>query len=221
MPISTIFRGYKKMRPAKQVASFEDMSIKDPVLSKFVHLRTGSTKLFYFRLHPDSGHTKLDSLPSREAGVVLLNPLDLKDEVFGSEGPTVSRYLFAIDQDGIQVGKEDVETLALRRRLTHTNLCPKTAYFGGEVFFLSDDHVILTRNSGRYGLPSFSNSNPAEELHAFQMRWTKAVECWRICGYSTYLTAADLETPEQFKKRNWNGRIFAQASSQIFARTLK
>ena len=157
MPIAEYFPSQGLQNPAKVPYPYEDLPLTAAPLSDFVVYRKENDANWshYFLLTELGGTNPQNAAPAGSVAP-LLNVLHISNEEFGDYGPNKTRYLYAIDDAGIHVGKERCATIAKRQGLTHTNLCSQ-AYFAGEVFFVEPTRLILSPNSGRFGFSPGAN----------------------------------------------------------------
>ncbi len=93
----------------------------------------------------------------------------------GRQGDPQTRYLWTIDEHGVNIGWELTPMGTPRGHIVHTNLSPDGAYIAGEVWFTSETEVVLNAYSGRYGV-----GNPETTADMFQA----AVQIWERLGYT-------------------------------------
>lgn len=79
-----------------------------------------------------------------------------------------SMYLWIIDENGLRIILESTPNLqAARGIVCHSNITAgQRALQGGEVWFLSEDSVMLNFNSGRYGAAT------TDHEEAVELYWT-------------------------------------------------
>lgn len=215
MAIADYFQGHGLQQPAKTPLKYEDIPLTGEPLRDFVFYRreVGTNWSQYFLLTEEGGIAPQSVAPVGSA-TPLLNPIDIKDEEFGKYGPNKTRYLYAIDDEGIHVGLERSDCIAIRRALTHTNLCTK-AYFGGEVFFIEPGRVILTPNSGRFGFSPGANADNG--FDSYQARWKGTLDLWTALGFTVHPTVSDFTLPHVPPDRGWSGRLLIQVGQEMIA----
>jgi hypothetical protein len=110
--------------------------------------------------------TPADGLQSRLSG-------RFDDVVEGTHGDRGTRYLWTIDERGINAARESTPWPTPRGNIVHTNLS-REASIGGEVWFGPDNTVTINAGSGRFG--DGAGITPAQ--------WDSAANAWRSLGYT-------------------------------------
>lgn len=85
-----------------------------------------------------------------------------------------TKYIWTIDERGINIGWKLTPFETPRGNIIHTNLSPDGAYIGGEAWFISDSTIIINAGSGRYG-----DGNPMVTAENF----LAAVRMWENLAY--------------------------------------
>ena len=93
--------------------------------------------------------------------------------VLGKHGDDATRYLWTIDERGINTALERTPWPTERRFLVHTNLSSR-ASMGGEAWFGPGNTVMINAGSGRYG---YDAGRTLQE-------WNAAVRYWQELGYN-------------------------------------
>jgi hypothetical protein len=93
--------------------------------------------------------------------------------VEGAHGDVATKYLWTIDDRGINIGLESTPFPTARGNIVHTNISSR-ASIGGEAWFGSDRTVTINAGSGRFG----------DNAGVTQTQWNAAVEYWESLGYS-------------------------------------
>jgi hypothetical protein len=92
--------------------------------------------------------------------------------VTGAHNDPETKYLWTIDERGINIALEKTPFPTRRGFIVHTNLSTRAA-FGGEAWFGSDNSVTINAGSGRFG----ANAGRTEA------QWSAAAGYWRSLGY--------------------------------------
>jgi len=98
-----------------------------------------------------------------------------------------SKYLWALDKDGLKVVREDTKfkPAIKRKTVSHTNLTGGgNAYSAGEVWFINDNTVYLNAGSAAYG--ENHKPNPISNYE-----YKKAIEAWELAGYKVIKVPID------------------------------
>ncbi|MBC7387784.1 MAG: hypothetical protein H7329_01110 [Opitutaceae bacterium] len=104
-----------------------------------------------------------------------------KNVIKGSAGEAATKYLWTIDNRGINVALEQTQAATSRGFITHTNIS-STAYAGGEVWFTDEKSVFINAKSARFGGASMTTE-----------QWAAAKSSWEAIGYK--VEAADFKPP--------------------------
>ncbi|WP_241556005.1 TIGR04388 family protein [Leptospira yasudae] len=91
--------------------------------------------------------------------------------VVGEYGSPSKKYLWTIDNNGINLGLEQT-TIGNNSVIKHSNLSSQ-AYSGGEVWFTAENEVHMNAWSGRFG----AGANISEA------QWKASVDAWKSLGY--------------------------------------
>jgi hypothetical protein len=89
----------------------------------------------------------------------------------GKYGDEAKKYLWTIDEAGINVGLEKTP-VGGNAVIKHTNLSSK-AYAGGEAWFTDNNTVHINAWSGRFGAGAKLTSE----------QWQAAQDAWKSLGY--------------------------------------
>jgi hypothetical protein len=132
---------------------------------------------------PDSvGPRRPSARPTLEGEDILMTPADglqsrlsgrFDDVVYGTHGDRATRYLWTIDERGINAARESTPWPTPRGNIVHTNLS-REASIGGEVWFGPNNTVTINAGSGRFG--DGAGITPAQ--------WEAAANAWRSLGYT-------------------------------------
>ena len=95
------------------------------------------------------------------------------DIVFGTKGDLNTKYLWTIDNKGVNVALEKTPWPTPRGNIVHTNLSSE-ASIGGEVWFKNERTVIVNAGSGRFG---DGNTNVTSKT------FDVSIEAWKKLGY--------------------------------------
>jgi len=111
-----------------------------------------------------------------EQGLQISTGERFQDIQLGQHGDSVTKYLWTIDEQGIKLGWERTYMPTERKMITHTNLSPDGAFFGGEVWFVSESEIVINAGSGRYGN---WREDPAESARRYEI----AIQMFEALGY--------------------------------------
>ncbi|MCA6410435.1 MAG: fibronectin type III domain-containing protein, partial [Cytophagales bacterium] len=92
--------------------------------------------------------------------------------IAGEHGDVSTKYLWTIDERGINIALEKTPFPTPRGNIVHTNLSSK-AYIGGEMWFSSGNKIIVNAGSGRFG----------DGAGATLTQWEAAIDFWKKLGY--------------------------------------
>ncbi|MFD8112897.1 hypothetical protein [Streptomyces microflavus] len=100
-----------------------------------------------------------------------------KDEVFdnvetGEHGDEDSKYLWTIDERGVNAALERTPFDTPRNNIVHSNISPE-ASIGGEAWFGTDGSVTINAGSGRFG----------DGAGITEAQWNAASQAWQELGY--------------------------------------
>ena len=95
-----------------------------------------------------------------------------KDVVNGTHGDRKTKYLWTIDERGINIAREATPFPTPRGCLVHTNLSDR-ASIAGEAWFRPFNTVIINAGSGRFG----------DRAGITRQEWQAAVDYWKSLGY--------------------------------------
>ena len=101
----------------------------------------------------------------------------------GAAGDGATKYLWTIDQRGINIALEQTPAKTFRGFITHTNISSAAAA-GGEVWFTGEKSVFINPKSARFG----GSSMTVEQWNATKAAWEKI-------GYK--VEAADFKPPSK------------------------
>ena len=90
----------------------------------------------------------------------------------GTHKDKATKYLWTIDDRGINCALESTPFPTPRGHITHTNISP-LARFAGEAWFTGSREVTVNGHSGRYG----------DRAKATEAQYKAAVEFWERLGY--------------------------------------
>jgi hypothetical protein len=82
------------------------------------------------------------------------------------------KYLWTIDQRGVNIAEESTPFPTPRGNIVHTNLSSE-AYIGGEAWFGPDDTVTINAESSRFG----------DEARITTQQWEAAIKIWENLDY--------------------------------------
>jgi hypothetical protein len=105
-----------------------------------------------------------------------------KNVKFGKYKDSNFTYLWTIDERGINVAYEKTPFPTPRGNVVHSNIS-KEAYIAGELWFTSENEIIINAGSGRFG----------DGAGITIEQWQTAIEFWETIGYNV--------TPIEFGKR--------------------
>ncbi len=103
----------------------------------------------------------------------------------GKYGDQSKKYLWTIDDNGINVGLENTP-IGKNSIIKHTNLSLK-AYTGGEVWFIGENTVHINAWSGRFG----AVAKITEE------QYKASIDAWKSLGYKVEAEPYKPETPKK------------------------
>jgi hypothetical protein len=92
--------------------------------------------------------------------------------VLGTHGDPATKYLWTIDERGINIALESTPFPTPRGNIVHTNLSSR-AYIGGEAWFGPGNRVTINAGSGRFG----------DGAGITRLQWDAAVKYWQDLGY--------------------------------------
>ena len=149
------------------------------------------------RSHPGSDDAHEDIRLGAEHGVRLLSPAPAVDVKMGSppaftgDPNARNRYLWVIDQSGIPYIIEEPSPVIENNLPKHTNLTGGgDAYLGGEMWFASEEALLVSGGSGRY-----------PPLNAVQLE--EAVGVFEAFGYE--VTSLGWDNEAGMAIRDWEG----------------
>jgi hypothetical protein len=90
----------------------------------------------------------------------------------GKHGDPITKYLWTIDDRGVNIVLERTPFNTPRGWMTHTNISSR-ARFAGEAWFTSPHEVVLNGHSGRFG----------DRAAGTDKQYKAAVEYWERLGY--------------------------------------
>jgi len=85
----------------------------------------------------------------------------------------LNRYLYTIDNRGVNIGWEATPFPTPRGNIVHSNLSSE-AYIGGEAWFGPNNSVTINAGSGRFG----------DGAGIIESQWEAAVDFWENLGYN-------------------------------------
>ena len=106
-----------------------------------------------------------EGLQSRRQGM-------FENVLVGKHRDRESKYLWTIDDRGINCAREATPFPTPRGHITHTNISP-AARFAGEAWFTAPRQVTINGHSGRFG----------DRAQAVEAQYEAAVEYWERLGY--------------------------------------
>jgi len=134
-----------------------------------VRLNRGTGPLRRPAVKPKINEDKLigpeQGLQSRQWG-----PFD--DVTLGNHGDDATRYLWTIDERGINTALERTPWPTRRKFIVHTNLSSR-ASIGGEAWFGPGNTVTINAGSGRFGY----------DAGITRAQWNAAIRYWQELGY--------------------------------------
>jgi hypothetical protein len=104
-------------------------------------------------------------LQSRQSGT-------FDNVVTGDHGDPATRYLFTVDERGVNIALEQTPFPTPRGNIVHSNISSE-ASMGGEAWFGPDNSVTINAGSGRFGYNS----------GAQPFQWDATVKLWQSLGY--------------------------------------
>lgn len=113
-----------------------------------------------------------DLLIGPEQGLQSRKSGTFEDTIAGEPGDPDSKYLWTIDDRGINIALENTRFDTPRGNIVHTNISSQAA-IGGEAWFGPDDSVTINAGSGRFG--DGAGISPAQ--------WDAGAAYWRSLGY--------------------------------------
>ena len=103
---------------------------------------------------------------------------DLFSNVIKSEHPDAkTKYLWTIDDRGVNIALESTPFPTRRGNIVHTNLSDK-AYIGGEAWFRDISSVTINADSGRFGYSISKATGVTQE------QWKATSDYWSNLGYN-------------------------------------
>ena len=90
----------------------------------------------------------------------------------GTRPDAATKYLWTVDERGVNLAREKTPFPTERGNIVHTNLSEK-ASIGGEAWFGPDNSVTINAGSGRFG----------DGAGITQQQWDAAVKLWEALGY--------------------------------------
>jgi hypothetical protein len=94
------------------------------------------------------------------------------DVVLGEHGDSSSKYLYTVDDRGVNIALESTPFPTPRGNIVHTNISAQ-ASIGGEAWFGPDNSVTINAGSGRFG--DGAGITPAQ--------WIATTKMWQSLGY--------------------------------------
>jgi hypothetical protein len=114
--------------------------------------------------------TEAQGLQSRMPGQGLFS---IGDDLLGSTGDDATRFLWTIDDRGVNVAFEQTPMLTRRGHIVHSNISSQ-AHIAGEAWFVSQTEVAINFDSGRWGMWTKEFTQAMAEA---------AVSVWESLGY--------------------------------------
>jgi len=108
-------------------------------------------------------------LQSRTSGM-------FSDVILGKHGDAATKYLYTVDQRGVNIILEQTPFPTPRGNVVHTNIS-STASIGGEVWFGPNNTVIINAGSGRFG----------DAAGITKLQWEATIKLWESLGYKVYV----------------------------------
>ncbi len=90
----------------------------------------------------------------------------------GTRPHAATKYLWTVDERGVNLAREKTPFPTARGNIVHTNLSER-ASIGGEAWFGPDNSVAINAGSGRFG----------DGAGITQQQWDAAVRLWETLGY--------------------------------------
>ena len=90
----------------------------------------------------------------------------------GTRPHAATKYLWTVDERGVNLAREKTPFPTARGNIVHTNLSER-ASIGGEAWFGPDNSVTINAGSGRFG----------DGAGITQQQWDAAVRLWETLGY--------------------------------------
>jgi hypothetical protein len=141
--------------------------------------------------------TKEQAEPLRgDQGMQNSSGIPFKDVMTGRYPDPESRYLWTIDERGINIVPEWSMLDHPPDPIKHTNLSLQ-AKIGGEAWFLDERTVAIDTNSGRFG---HNVAEPGFDQTRVSEIWGKAVEAWHGLGYDVVPALPGVEIDRPLKK---------------------
>jgi RHS repeat-associated protein len=113
---------------------------------------------------------------TEEQGLQISTGERFENVVRGQHGDLATRYLWTIDEQGVKIAWEQTPFDTDRGKIVPTNLSPEGAFFAGELWFVSDDELVINAGSGRYG---YLRDDPVESARRYEV----AIQMWEALGY--------------------------------------
>jgi hypothetical protein len=110
-------------------------------------------------------------LINAKQGLQSSTKTQFENVIAGKVNDHSTKYLFTIDERGINIALEKTPAETERKFITHTNLS-KQAASGGEVWFTDKNTVSLNPKSARFGGASITKE-----------QWEATVKAWESLGY--------------------------------------
>ena len=119
-----------------------------------------------------------EDVPYTGEGLQMSTGEKFANVMLGQKGDEKTKYLWAIDEQGIKIARELTPFDTPRGNIVHTNLSPNGALFAGEMWFVSDNEVVINAGSGRYGYSKGSVS-----IEEAARRYAIAAQMFEALGY--------------------------------------
>jgi|GEM_PF-6271074 len=152
--------------PAYLDEAFDTDSVPDDILEDLGGTRPSARQL----------ETNEDILIDGAHGLQTRNNNQFYNVLEGTHGDPDTRYLWTIDERGINAALEQTPVPTPRGFVVHSNLSSE-ASFGGEVWFGPNNTVTINAGSGRFGF------NPDAPNPFSQVQYDAAVRYWENLGY--------------------------------------
>jgi hypothetical protein len=94
------------------------------------------------------------------------------DVVQGEHGDPETKYLYTVDERGVNIAPEQTPAATPRGVIVHTNISSE-ASVGGEVWFGPDNTVTINAGSGRFG----------DGAGVTEAQWNATAQLWESLGY--------------------------------------
>jgi RHS repeat-associated protein len=137
---------------------------------------------------PNRGIGPNEDVPYTGEGLQISTGEKFQGVIHGQHGDLATKYLWTIDEQGIKIAPETTPFDTKRGNIVHTNLSPSGAFAGGELWFVSDDEIVINAGSGRYGYSKFASRQDQEEA---AHRYGIAVEMFQELGYVVNAISAE------------------------------